>query len=139
MQGGEYSLELNSFSPSMTARLSWNQQIQAVIDRESDQCSIPNSQFPSEQKPTGLHSDENRELGIEHWSDPARPSGQSEHNYRESCGDGNVLLAVNCKRHGSGTDSPSQLNIPEWLSGLVVEREKVAFLAAAEHESSGRR
>ena len=53
--------------------------------------------------------------------------------------DGNTLMAVECKGNGIGANTAASLEIPQRLAGCSIECEKVAFVGAGEHQSSGSR
>ena len=56
-----------------------------------------------------------------------------------SGGDDHMLFAVTQVGDGIGGDLPAGLKIPQGFAGGGIEREKVAFLAAAKDQATGRR
>src|SRR5580765_1896791 len=58
---------------------------------------------------------------------------------REPGSDSDVLLAVDRERHRDTADVRAELRVPERFASVGVEREEVALVCAAEHESAGRR
>src|SRR4029450_3037954 len=70
---------------------------------------------------------------------PGTSIRQREHEHRPLPGADDVLLAVHRVADGPARVRTAEIDVPQQLAGLRVERDEVAFHAAAEDEITGGR